>query len=112
MTLAWLPGSVNLFSTISAEGEAFLPDFRAVLRGGPFSFGEAAPWTAIPPSGTLGAMAYARTALIAVLALALVGCAATPTRPLDYPPGAFYTPDGKPKMLPCMAGGLLCSPQG
>jgi len=36
---------VNLFSTISAEGEAFLPDFRAVLRGGPFSFGEAAPWS-------------------------------------------------------------------
>jgi hypothetical protein len=57
-------------------------------------------------------MAYTRTALIAVLALALAGCAATPSRPLDYPPGAFYTPDGKPKVLPCMAGGLLCSPQG
>ena len=56
------------------------------------------------------AMAHFRIALTAVLALALAGCAATPSRPLDYPPGAFYTPDGKPKVLPCMAGGLLCSP--
>ncbi len=57
-------------------------------------------------------MAHVRIAILAAVALALVGCAATPTRPLDYPPGAFYTPDGKPKVLPCMAGGLLCSPQG
>ncbi len=57
-------------------------------------------------------MRLSRTAVLALLALALVGCAATPSRPLDYPPGAFYTPDGKPKVLPCMAGGLLCSPQG
>jgi len=35
-------------------------------------------------------MAYARVALLAVLAFALAGCAATPSRPLDYPPGAFY----------------------
>jgi len=49
---------------------------------------------------------------LAALALALGGCAATPSQPLDYPPGAFYTPNGKPKVLPCMAGGLLCSPQG
>ncbi len=57
-------------------------------------------------------MAHVRTLLTALLALALAGCAATPSRPLDYPPGAFYTPDGKPTVLPCMAGGLLCSPQG
>ncbi len=56
-------------------------------------------------------MAYARVALLAVLAFALAGCAATPSRPLDYPPGAFYTPDGKSKVLPCMAGALLGSPQ-
>ncbi len=41
-------------------------------------------------------MAYARTALIAALARALGGCAATPSQLLDYPPGAFYAPDGKP----------------
>ena len=57
------------------------------------------------------AMAHVRIALTAVLALALAGCAATPSRQLDYPPGAFYTPNGKPKVLPCIAGGLLCSPQ-
>jgi len=52
------------------------------------------------------AMAHVRIALLIAMALALAGCAATPSRPLDYPP------DGKPKVLPCMAGGLLCSPQG
>lgn len=54
MTPAWLPEVVNLSSTISAEGEAFLPDFRAVLRGGPFSSGEAAPWTRFVGRGMMG----------------------------------------------------------
>ncbi len=111
MTLAQRPGSVNLFSTISAEGEAFLPDFGAVLRGGPFLFVQDGPGRASPVAAWW-AMRHSRIALTAVLALALAGCATTPSRPLDYPPGAFYTPDGKPKVLPCMAGGLLCSPQG
>ena len=57
-------------------------------------------------------MAHVRIALTAVLALPLAGCAATPSKPLDYPANAFHTPDGKPKVLPCMAGGLLCSPPG
>ncbi len=56
-------------------------------------------------------MTRLRIALTAVLTLALAGCAATLSRPLNYPPGAFYTPDGKPKVLPCIAGRLLCSPQ-
>ncbi len=45
---------VNFFATISAEGEAFLPDFRAVLRGGPFSFGVAEPWTRFAGRGMMG----------------------------------------------------------
>ncbi len=39
---------VNLFSTISAEGEAFLPNFRAVLRGGPFRLARPRPGPATP----------------------------------------------------------------
>lgn len=47
--------------------------------------------------------------------LLLTGCAVPTERvqpPMDYPPGAFHTRDSKPKDLPCMAGTLLCSPQG
>jgi len=69
-----------------------------------------------------------RFALLTVLVLYFAGCATTPgarpgldypsgcattpgARPgLDYPSGAFTKPDGKPKVLPCMAGQLLCSP--
>ncbi len=76
-----------------------------------FSFVQDGPGRASPVAAWW-AMRHSRIALTAVLALALAGCAMTPSRPLDYPPGAFYTPDGKPKVLPCMAGGLLCSPQG
>jgi len=53
-----------------------------------------------------------RFALLTVLGLYFAGCATTPgARPgLNYPSGAFTKPDGKPKVLPCMAGQLLCSP--
>jgi len=47
--------------------------------------------------------------------LLLAGCAmpsATVQPAMDYPPGAFYGRDGTPKVLPCMAGALLCSPRG
>ncbi len=55
-----------------------------------------------------------RLALLASILL-LAGCAVpreTVQPAIDYPPGAFYNRDGMPKVLPCMAGALLCSPQG
>lgn len=55
-----------------------------------------------------------RLALL-VSVLLLAGCAIPReiVQPaMDYPPGAFYDRDGKPKVLPCIAGALLCSPRG
>ena len=58
------------------------------------------------------AMAYFRLALLAALSLVLSGCASGPTGPvLAYPPAASIRPNNQPKMLPCMIGDLLCTPQ-
>ncbi len=55
-----------------------------------------------------------RVALLASI-LPLVGCA-LPTEivqpAMDYPPGPFDDCGGPPKVRPCMAGALLCSPPG
>ena len=59
-----------------------------------------------------GAMAHLRIALMAASLLFLSGCASGPTGPvLAYPPASSIRPNTQPKMLPCMIGDVLCTPQ-
>ncbi len=74
--------------------------------------GAGSPWTVAPPSRTLEAMAHLRIALTAASLLFLSGCASGPTGPvLAYPPASSIRPNTQPKMLPCMIGDVLCTPQ-
>lgn len=57
-------------------------------------------------------MAYVRFILMVSACLWLSGCASGPTGPvLAYPPAPSVRPNGQPKMIPCMIGDPLCTPQ-
>ena len=57
-------------------------------------------------------MAYVRPILVIAACLLLSGCASGPTGPvLAYPPASSIRPNNQPKMIPCMIGDPLCTPQ-
>jgi len=114
--------SVICMSFTAPEGSTFASEKKAYRKGSGRHFVSDMPCH--PPT--------MRVAFLASILL-LAGCAVsreTVQPAMDYPPGAFYNRDGTPaegsptgfaargpnppppKVFPCMAGALLCSPQG
>lgn len=57
-------------------------------------------------------MAYVRLILVVAACLWVSGCATGPTGPvLAYPPASSIRPNGQPKIIPCMIGDPICTPQ-